>query len=257
MKKLAFIATVVASIFVGCKSSQYSSQTQAAGKETKEADAQRIPLTTGLIQQYSLTGEHLQKLQFFIEGTIVLSANQEARSLAVEGGDLVVKQTTRPLDVQVKNQSPGVFQGLNKQAIAVRFEQDGNNRFLWFMPGQDGRYYLAGVQNGTGLIVKYDDRDYFADATSRTAYLSINVRQISELDPQKRIAPGVRLGESGSGSNGVNSTSSGFVIPNGSTNQAGTGTEPVFVPAPAQSSQPAQNPTPPSGGGGGIKGKTF
>lgn len=260
MKKLALAAIIVASI-VGCKAPQYSSQTQAAGKETKtkEADVQRIPLTVGLIQQYALTKEHLQKIQFYLEGTIVLSIDIASQSVTIEGGDLLVTNTNKLVDIEFKKIA-GIFQGIEKSAIAVRFEQDGNNRYLWFAPGTDGRFYLYGATEGSGLKVKYDDRTYIADATSRMAYLSIGVRQLSEFDPQKRIAPGVRLGESssGSGSNGVNSTSSGFVIPNGTTNQAGTG-EPVFVPAPAeQSSQPAQqNPTPPSGGGGGIKGKTF
>lgn len=238
---------VVALSLASCKGSQYAQQSAGQYKETKEAEPQRIPLTTGLIQQHSLTGEHLQKIQFFVEGTIVLSANIEARSLAVEGGDLVVKQTTRPIDVQIKNQSPGVFQGINKNAIAVRFEQDGHNRFLWFMPaGPEGRYYLAGVQNGTGLVVKYDDREYFADATSRSAFLSINVRQISELDPQKRIAPGVKLGESSGTGTGNDFSGGPLFVPASNQGQ-------LSVPSTqGQQEQPKQQPK-----SGSIKGQTF
>lgn len=210
MKKLfVFIVALFALIaFESCSKELLTTNGMASFSDkhkrgtTKEAEHHNVPLTPKIIQDYGLSVDaHLKKLQYYIEGEILLSIDLNTPYSQVEGGTLNVGTVSVPLEVRIPSGTAGVYEtskfngNVNELALGIRFEQDGSGRWLWFSPNKNYGYtFTMGLKNAGKLEVEYDGRVYTASLLSISAYLSIDINQLIKVDPQKRTATGVTLG---------------------------------------------------------------
>lgn len=212
MKKLFVFIVCLITVFAieSCNKHTFStasmnSSTNHKRSTTKEAEHHNVPLTPEIIKNYGLTVDaHLKKLQYYLEGEILLSVEINTPYSQVEGGTLNVGAVTVPLEVRIPSGTSGVYEtskfngNYDDLALGIRFEQDGSGRWLWFHPNKnlEGKFFLAAKNQNNRFEVSYDGRTYTASILSTSAFLSIDINQLIKVDPQKRVVTGVQLGGS-------------------------------------------------------------
>lgn len=210
MKKLfvLFVGLLAIAAMQSCSRHTFGTSTNFSSSYqrnvTKEAEHHNVPLTLAIIKKYGLTKDaHLKKLQYFLEGEILLSVEIPDSHSVIEGGYLDVGKKLIPLEVRIPNGTPGIYvdaqgDGGSLTGLAVRFEQEGTGRFLWFAPSKmhDGKFSLAYKPANNRFEVFYDGRMHVASVISVNAFLSIDIKETLKIDPQKRVATGVPLGAS-------------------------------------------------------------
>jgi len=157
---------------------------------------QRISYTKDLQTRYQFTDAELGKLQFYLEGDVILYAASKDGNTTLHEGDILINEAESVDKVIFRSGTQGVFEkmvGDNK--IAIRFE-NGDGLYLVFgATSNKARYTLQAQEwhtNGRGVI-NYGDKKYLTSKNSSSAYLIVKVKKSKKYDSSQRVVKGKKL----------------------------------------------------------------
>lgn len=157
---------------------------------------QKISYTKDLQTRYKFTDAELGKLQFYLEGDVVLYAASKDGNTTLHEGDILVNEAQSVDKIIFRTGTRGVFEKLvGTDKIAIRFEE-GEDRFLVFgATSPKARYTLQAQEwqdNGRGVI-KYGDKQYLTSKNSAASYLIVKVKKSNQYDSSQRVVKGKKL----------------------------------------------------------------
>jgi hypothetical protein len=160
----------------------------------------RVPFTEGLIDDYALTPEHRQHLQYYLSDTITLSRAFSDGQRGVSRGRLVERSGTMMEAVKIAAGTPGVVVGSGDGWVAVSFAPGSYLYFVSAPSGADGyfsnnhvgdRYYVFSP-NGDGHhgTVRLDGYDFEAEGSTLKVYLLVDQDSLNRSDSRESTLPG-------------------------------------------------------------------
>ena len=157
----------------------------------------KIPFTQALKDQYKLTPEELQHIQFYLSDPVILRrGSDEGNKKSTDQGTLIVNSEKEIQQITFKASTPGVVsEVLAPNLMSVSFEE-GPNKFLVFGSGtsKDGYYRLQALswQNGRGKI-NYNDKLYYSEQGSDNAILFFRMKSLKNLKFDEKVVKGKKV----------------------------------------------------------------
>lgn len=157
---------------------------------------QKISYTKDLQTRYHFTDAELGKLQFYLEGDVILYAASKDGNTTLHDGDILISEAESVDKIIFRSGTQGVFEKLvGDNKIAIRFEE-GEGRYLVFgSTTPKGRYTLQAQEwkpNGRGVI-NYGDKKYLTSKTSSSAFLIVKVKKSKNYESSQRVVKGKKL----------------------------------------------------------------
>lgn len=208
------------------------------------------PLLLPMFTQPNYFGEGVPNITFdgivghgvyTLGGRITLTTKISNSSAGFEGDVFKIKPKTTTQLIKIEPETRLTVKGydLSSGALFVEANDEKVNCILAFLPGADGKFYLAGQRTDDGgLSLSYENgMVFYADPASCTVHLGFNSSQESDSDFQERTEPGTKTDNGGSfngstgmpnfgGNNNSNNSNSnnGVFKNNSSTGTGNTGT---------------------------------
>ena len=183
MSMLRIVALVAISTLIsGC--SYYQIQNQPVDATEKVAFTQQMR------EQYKLSTEELQNLQYYISSDLTLTREITSGDREVTKGKLITKTGLLTDEVIVPSYTPGIATNVQPDSLFVSFEAGSA---LKFSTDSMGVYQVSSRGKALSSTVIFDGKSYQALEGANSAYLLIDKDAISETINKRRVLTGRKL----------------------------------------------------------------
>lgn len=143
-------------------------------------------LSTGLIAKYHITNDELMKLQYYLDGRLVIQRRLNEGERQVAHGKIVVRNGVDVNEVVVEPLTPGVAIGRERdgKGLDVGFDPTSQAAFA-FGPCASGDYELGCDAKGR---IPYDGLSYSRETSGNR--LLVDLTAISHLETTRKTLPG-------------------------------------------------------------------
>ena len=154
----------------------------------------KVPFTTKALTDYKLTNDDVQKLQFYIQGDLVLTNGNSDNSAKTEGGELVIKDEQNWNKVIIPSGTRGVVEKVDGDMMYVSFEE-GKNLMFEASP-TDGKYKMKSEKfdprkrMGT---VTYGGEEFWVRSNGLQAFLAFKLKNSTKRQSNARSVKGRKL----------------------------------------------------------------
>jgi len=150
------------------------------------------PYTSKIQRETNLSEEQLKKIQFYLEGDIVIYRALGTSETQITGGEIKIVNGEKVEEVVIASGTPGVIIGTQESGkLLVSFESDGS--YLLFGPNGDygGKYTMMAKEwEGRAGIVDYAGKEYKSTPESIYAYLTVNMEEVNNSTVESKQASG-------------------------------------------------------------------
>ena len=158
--------------------------------------ANLAPLTETMAKNNNWTTDQLKHIQFYLSDDITLQRKVNAGNTEIAAGKVKMVNGEKVEEVFFRAGTPGILMGApDPSRLEVSFE-DGDNRYLVFVPNPDrgGKYVMAAAdwKNDVGKI-SYDGRTFYCTPESGKAYLEIDLKKLEKVQRDARVAHGRKI----------------------------------------------------------------
>ncbi|MGJ8661856.1 MAG: hypothetical protein ACSHXL_07445 [Bacteroidota bacterium] len=161
--------------------------------------AVKVPLTKEIKDEYNLTKENMDKVQYFVSSEIILERSHKVGSSTTNSDGTLVTSSSNVSDrIIILPRTKCVLEKVgDKGEVLIRFET-GPGKSITFAtrPNMDaGKYYfVADWQQGKGGRITYGEKEeYFATASSGNAYLLVKVKKSARNKRKDRVVKGMKV----------------------------------------------------------------
>ncbi|MCB0521582.1 MAG: hypothetical protein H6577_08045 [Lewinellaceae bacterium] len=152
--------------------------------------------TQDLYERYNWSENDLKKIQFYVSQDIVLKRELKGGSSDIVSGTIKIEDGRQIEEVIIRKGTPGAFIFSPKsERFAIGFE-DSNERYLMFGPSpkfSDRYVMLASDWNRRTGEVTYDNKKWRVSSDDAFAALLVDLRKISKVDVNSRVAKGRKV----------------------------------------------------------------
>lgn len=150
------------------------------------------PYTSTTQSQTNFDEAQLKKVQFYLNGDIILSRELAASETEISGGEIKIVDGKKVEQILIKSGTPGVIvTAENRDTFLVSFDADGS--YLRFGANKDygGKYTLMAKEwKGRAGVVDYAGREWTSTPESIYAYLEVNMEKINNTTVNTKEAGG-------------------------------------------------------------------
>ena len=154
--------------------------------------------TEDLNERYRWTDDELKKIQFYVSQDIVLKREISGGDREIVSGKIKIEDGRQIEEVVVRKGTPGAFLFSPKEdRFAIGFEE-ASERYLIFGPSpkySDRFVLLASDWDRRTGSVTYDNKTWKVSSDNAYAALLVDLRKISKVDVNSRVAKGRKVGE--------------------------------------------------------------
>ncbi len=154
----------------------------------------KVPFTTKAMTDYKLTNDDVKKLQFYVQGDVVLTNGNSEKGTKTEDGELVIKDEQNLNKVIISSGTRGVVEKVEGDLLYVSFEEGKNLKFK--ASPTDGKYRLKSdkfdPRKRMGSL-KYGSEDYFVASSSLQAFLVFKLKNSTKRKNNQRSVKGRKL----------------------------------------------------------------
>lgn len=150
------------------------------------------PYTTHTQDQTNFNEEQLKKVQFYLEGDIILTRGLSNSETEITSGEIKIVNGQKVEQIVIKSGTPGVVvKAENKDTFLVSFDADGSYLRFGANPDYQGKYTLMAKKwEGRSGIVDYANKEYKSTPESIYAYLTVNMKKINNTSVESKEAGG-------------------------------------------------------------------
>lgn len=155
----------------------------------------KIPMTKKIRDQYDLTTEELQRLQYYISDEVTFKREQDLKKPHyIEDGVLVTRKEKIVDEIVIEKKTPGVAVNVSpkKNTLSVSFEQGFD--FPFKISGSGGKYVLRRTDEQHHRQKFYfNNIKYIAYPTALHPHLLIEKEALDDLIEARRVLEGRKL----------------------------------------------------------------
>lgn len=136
----------------------------------------------------------LTKLQYYIDGDVLLSREISSDTAKITSGEVVFENGKYYQTITLKRNTPGVCTMVYPNRLNVSFDVD-NNKYLTFSPSNTSTYQVVNntVLSNNANTVMYDGVPYSIKFSSAPPYLLIKKSNLSTSSSNTRIMKGRKV----------------------------------------------------------------
>jgi len=157
---------------------------------------QKISYTRDTLKRYNLTESEIDKLQYYLNGDVVLYNGSKDGNTTLEDGEIVVNEEQNSDKIIFRSGTKGILEkSISPNKISIRFENGEGRTLIFGSSSMKGRYTLQAEKwnpNGQGQIT-YGGDTYFTSKYSKNAYIVIKLRKNSDRNSSQRVVKGKKL----------------------------------------------------------------
>ena len=154
----------------------------------------KVSFTTKSLTDYKLTNEDVQKLQFYLQGDIVLTNGNSEKGTKTEGGELVIKDEQSINKVVISSGTKGVVEKIEEGLMYVSFEVGRN--LLFRASPTDGKYRLKtekfDPRKRIGTL-NYGQEEFYVASNSLQSHLVFKLKNSVKRKSNQRSVKGRKL----------------------------------------------------------------
>jgi ABC-type uncharacterized transport system auxiliary subunit len=157
--------------------------------------AEKVPYSSKVRDDYSLTDKELRELQFHLVNDIVLTKSTKENTTILANGEIVVSESKSEDKVIFKSGIKGVFVKSIEDKIAISFEKDDEHYLLFGTKENRNMFTLHAnewIAQGRGKIT-YFGETYYCSAESAKAYVTVKLRKSNRNSVNQRLAKGRKI----------------------------------------------------------------
>ena len=164
-----------------------------------------VPLTDSLRKDYTLNAEVVNIVQLYDSKEIVLTIDSSSGERSIKNGIIYDKKGKNISEVIIFEKTPGICIGVSGSSLLVSFDERENPLTFEIYPD-----YVESF----GKIIKKDNPNYrlqsdywgpvsgefnfngrsmHTPSTNRYAHLLVDLRKVSKLEKESRVARGVKV----------------------------------------------------------------
>jgi len=157
---------------------------------------QKISYTRDVLKRYNLTESEMDKLQYYLNGDVVLYNGSKDGNTTLEDGEIVVNEEQNTDKIIFRSGTKGILEkSISPNKISIRFENGEGKVLVFGSSSMKGRYTLQAEKwnpNGQGQIT-YAGDTYYTSKYSKNAYIVIKLRRNSDKSNSQRVVKGKKL----------------------------------------------------------------
>lgn len=150
------------------------------------------PYTSATQSQTNFDEAQLKKVQFYLNGDIVLYRELAASETEITGGEIKIVDGKKVEQFVIKSGTPGVvIKAEDRNTFIVSFDADGSSLRFGANKDYGGKYTLMAKEwEGRVGIVDYAGREFKSTPESIYAYLTVNMEKINNTTVNTKEAGG-------------------------------------------------------------------
>jgi len=150
------------------------------------------PYTSSTQSQTNFDESQLKKVQFYLNGDIVLYRELAASETEISGGEIKIVDGKKVEQFIIRSGTPGVVvKAENRDTFLVSFDADGSTLRFGANADYGGRYTLMAKEwQGRVGIVDYAGREFKSTPESIYAFLEVNMEKINNTSVNTKEAGG-------------------------------------------------------------------
>ena len=152
----------------------------------------KVPFTTKALTDYKLTNDDVQKLQFYVQGDLVLTNGRSDNS--TKTGELVIKDEQNWNKIIIASGTRGVVEKVEGDILYVSFEEGKNLKYK--ASPTDGKYRMKSEKfdprkrMGT---VTYGGEEFLVSSNGLQAFLVFKLKNSTKRQSNARSVKGRKL----------------------------------------------------------------
>ena len=158
--------------------------------DTPVDETEKVAFTQQMREQYKLSTDELQNLQYYISSDLTLSREITSGDREVAKGKLITRTGKLTDEVVVPSYTPGIATNVQPDSLFVSFEAGSA---LKFSTDSMGVYQVSSRDQSLSSTVIFDGKSYQALEGANTAYLLIDKDAISETINKRRVLTGRKI----------------------------------------------------------------
>lgn len=150
------------------------------------------PYTSATQSQTNFDEAQLKKVQFYLNGDIVLYRELAASETEISGGEIKIVDGKKVEQFIIRSGTPGVVvKAEDRNTFLVSFDTDGSTLRFGANTDYGGRYTLMAKEwQGRVGIVDYAGREFKSTPESIYAFLEVNMEKINNTSVNTKEAGG-------------------------------------------------------------------
>ena len=156
--------------------------------------ASKVPFTTKAMTDYKLSNDDVKKLQFYVQGNIVMTNGNSEKGTNTKDGELVIKDEQNLNKVIISSGTQGIVERIEGDFMYVSFEEGKNLRFK--TSPTDGKYRLKSYKFDPKKrmgSVNFGGADYFVTSSSLRSFLVFKLKNSTKRKSNQRSVKGRKL----------------------------------------------------------------
>lgn len=157
---------------------------------------QKISYTRDVLKRYHLTESEIDKLQYYLDGDVVLYNGSKDGNTTLEDGEIVINEEENTDKIIFRSGTKGILEkSISPNKISIRFENGEGRTLVFGSSSMKGRYSLQAEKwnpNGQGQIT-YGKETYYTSRNSKNAYIVIKLKRNSDKNNSQRVVKGKKL----------------------------------------------------------------
>lgn len=165
-----------------------------------------VPLTDSLRKEYNLTAEVMPNLQYYVSKDIVFTGSTSSGEPEIKNGVIYDKKGKNVNELIVYEKTPGVCTSVSGASLEISIDRrEASLNFQVYkdfvpdyngvMQPKDNFYYRlkADYWGPVSGEFMFGEKSMHTPSTNRYVHLLVDLRKISKVDKEPRVARGVKV----------------------------------------------------------------
>lgn len=158
------------------------------------AGSRKVAFTQEIRNKLETQNIDLSKLQYYVDGDIVLAREVSSENAKIEKGELVFRNGKYYETITLKRNTPGVCTAVYPNRLSVSFDEN-NVGFLPFVQAANNTYQILNndIYNTNSSVIWYNGTQYILNYFNNPPTLLIKKSVINKTNNESKIMRGRKL----------------------------------------------------------------
>lgn len=158
------------------------------------AGTRKVAFTQEVRNKLEAQNIDLSKLQYYVDGDVVLAREVSSENAKVEKGEVVLHNGKYYETITLKPNTPGVCTAVYPNRLNISFDENGNS-FLPFVQAANNTYQIINndIYNTNASLVWYNGIQYVLNYFGNPPTLLVKKSTIRKTNTESKIMPGRKL----------------------------------------------------------------
>lgn len=158
------------------------------------AGTKKVEFTQDVRNKLEAQNIDLSKLQYYIDGDIVLAREVSSENAKVEKGELVFRNGKYYETITLKRYTPGVCTAVYPNRLSISFDENSSS-FLPFIQAANNTYQIINnnIYNTNSSVIWYNGTQYILNYFGNPPTLLIKKSVINKTNNESKIMRGRKL----------------------------------------------------------------